>query len=98
MDREEINFDRIKENMNSGDPAKIVSPLTYLKKTILDMHGAQNRLTNMVNADLKGPGHFNFEELATLAEINKSIESGLGYLDALQHIFDEVGVVDLRGK
>jgi len=83
---------------NTGDPAKVVSPLTYLKKTVLDMHGAKNRLTNMVNADLKGSGRLNATDLATLEESIKSIDSGISYLDTLQHIFEEVGVIDMRRR
>ena len=61
-----------------------------LNKAILDLHGAQNRITNMINGDLNGLQHFNTVDLATMAEVSKSIASSLDYLDHLQSTLDSV--------
>ena len=85
----EFGFRQVEGDFSTGNPAKIVSPSTYLKKTILDLHGAKNRLTNMINGDLNGPGHLNTTDLATLEATIKSSDSGLKYLDALGHVLKE---------
>ena len=75
-------------NLNTAsDPSKIIqTPKTGakgLEETLAILHGANNRVINMVQADMK-KGLLDADYLATLEAIGEAVLDGIAYLEHVQ--------------
>ncbi len=84
-----------KSSMNTGDPVKFAyfgerKPGPNLHKSKMELIDAQNRVTNMINNDLKGPGHLTHEHLEILGGVHDAIMHGINYLEYIDGILSSI--------